>query len=325
MPESWERTDGVVTIRPPQPGDSARLIAGRDTEFHRFLGPGSDQPDPVACITVDGDVVGWVDHDAEQYWLLPGEVNVGYNVFASHRGQGIATRALQLLMHHLAITGQCRTATLLIHPDNLRSRALAERTRFERQADLDGNPYYKRTVPPLTYSQGAVTIRRRHRGDLEMDLSGRDEEHIRWLWPPSEADQWEAMTTTERRSHALEWLAGVSDSFGNGPRWTFSVDIAEATCVAAVDVNLASDHAPPGEANISYWVHPTFRRRGIAPIAVGLALQFLRDHTATRRAHIMVDPNNSPSLAVAATLGATVGAMTVDRHGRSLLRHSLEL
>ncbi len=200
MPESWERTDGVVTIRPPQPGDSARLIAGRDAEFHRFLGPGSDEPDPVACITVDGDVVGWVDHDAERYWLLPGEVNVGYNVFASHRGHGIATRALQLLMHHLAITGQCRTATLLIHPDNVRSRALAERTRFERQADLDGNPYYKRTVPPLTYSEGAVTIRRRHRDDLAMDLSGRDAEHIRWLWQPSDADQWDAMTPTERRS-----------------------------------------------------------------------------------------------------------------------------
>jgi RimJ/RimL family protein N-acetyltransferase len=228
-------------------------------------------------------------------------------------------------MHHLAITGQCRTATLLIHPDNVRSRALAERTRFERQADLDGNPYYKRTVPPLTYSEGTVTIRRRHRDDLEIDLSGRDAEHIRWLWQPSEADQWKAMTTTQRRSHALEWLSAVSDSFGNGPRWTFSVDTADATGVAAVDVNLASDHAPPGEANISYWVHPTSRRRGIAPIAVRLALQFLRDHTGTRRAHIMVDPNNTKSLAVVASLGATVGAMTVDRRGRSLLRHSLEL
>ena len=171
-----------------------------------------------------------------------------------------------------------------------------------------------------------MTIRRRHCDDLESDLSGRDEEHIRWLWPPSEADQWKAMTTTQRRSHALEWLAGVSDSFGDGPRWTFSVDMADATSsVAAVDVNLASDHAPPGEANISYWVHPTYRRRGIAPVAVRLALQFLRDHTGTRRVHIMVDPNNTKSLAVASSLGATVGAMTVDPHGRSLLRHSLEL
>jgi len=39
----------------------------------------------------------------------------------------------------------------------------------------------------------------------------------------------------------------------------------------------------------------------------------------------MADPNDTPSLAVAASLGATAGAMTIDRHGRSLLRHSLEL
>jgi RimJ/RimL family protein N-acetyltransferase len=323
--ESWERTDGAVTIRPPQRGDAARLVAGRDAEFHRFLGPGSDEPDPIACITVDGDVVGWVDHDAERSWLLDGEVNVGYHVFAPQRGRGVASRAVQLLMHHLAITGHCRTATLLIDPTNVRSRALAERNRFERQADLDANPYYKRAVPPLTYHHDDVTIRRRHRDDVEMDLAGRDVEHIRWLWQPNEADRWAAMSPSERRARALEWLAGVSDSFGTGPRWTFSVDVADATAVGGVDVNLASDHAPPGEANISYWVHPAFRRRGIAPVAVRLALQFLRDHTGTRRAHVMVDPDNAPSLAVAASVGATVGAMTVDRHGRSLVRHSLAL
>lgn len=325
MSNEWERTDGVATIRPPQRGDSALLVAGRDGEFRRFLGPGSDEPDPVACITVDGDVVGWVDHDAERSWLQPGEVNVGYNVFASHRGRGIATRAVQLLMHHLAVTAQCCTATLLIAPDNVRSQALAERTRFVRQADLDGNPYYKRTIPPLIYRHGDVSIRRRHRDDLAMDLSGRDEEHIRWLWRPSEADEWKAMTPGEHRARALRWLAGVHDSFGTGPRWAFSVDVTDVTSVGGVEVDLADDRGPPGEANISYWVHPAFRGRGIAPAAVHLALQFLRDHTGTRRAHIMVDPNNTKSLAVAASVGATKGAMTVDRDGRSLLRHSLEL
>ena len=324
MVESWARNDGVVTIRPPQRGESARLIAGRDAEFHRFLGPGADDPDPVACIAVDGDVVGWVDHDAERSWLLDGEVNVGYNVFASHRGRGIASRAVQLLLHHLAITERCRTATLLIDAANVRSQALADRTRFVRQANLDGNPYYKRPLPPLTYRQGDVTIRRRQRDDLEMDLSGRDDDHIGWLWQPSEADQWEAMTPSDRRAHALTWLAVVSDSFGTGPRWAFSIDLMDAPSVGGVDVNLASDHAPAGEANISYWVHPEFRGRGIAPVAVQLALLFLRDHTGTRRAHVMVDPNNTPSLAVAASTGANVGAMTVDRHGRSLLRHSLD-
>lgn len=84
-------------------------------------GPGADEPDPVACITLDGVVVGWVDHDAERSWLLVGAVNVGYNVFP-YRGQGIASCAVQLL-HHLEITGHCRTATLLIDPANVRSQA----------------------------------------------------------------------------------------------------------------------------------------------------------------------------------------------------------
>ena len=96
MPESWERTDGVVTIRPPQPGDSPRLIAGRDTEFHRFLGPGSDEPDPAACITLGGDVVGWVDHDAERYWLLPGEVNLGLVPLQERARQGALERAVDM-------------------------------------------------------------------------------------------------------------------------------------------------------------------------------------------------------------------------------------
>jgi len=323
--ESWARTDGVVTIRPPQPGDSARLVAGRDAEFSRFLGQGSNEPDPVACVTVDDVVVGWVDHDSDRSWLLPGEVNVGYNVFASHRGRGMASRAVQLLLHHLALTDQCRTATLLIDPANARSQALAVRNRFERHDDLDGNPYYKRSVPALAYHRGDVTIRRRRRDDLEMDLSNRDDEHIRWLWRPSEIARWDAMTPNERRTHTLSWLAGVSDSFGAGPRWTFSVDLMEATSVGVVDVNLASDHAPAGEANVSYWVHPGFRRRGVASASVQLALQFLRDHTATRQAHVMVDPNNMPSLAVATSVGAAVGATTIDRHGRSLIRHTFEV
>lgn len=307
------------------PSAPARLVAGRDAEFFRFLGQGSNEPDPVACVTVDEVVVGWVDHDADRSWLLPGEVNVGYNVFASHRGQGIASRAVQLLMHHLALTDQCRTVTLLIDPANSRSQAFAVRNGFERQDDLDGNPYYKRSVPALTYHRGDVTIRRRRRDDVEMDLSSRDDEHIRWLWRPSEIAQWDAMAPNERRTHTLSWLAVVSDSFGTGPRWTFSVDLMEATSAGVVEVNLASDHAPVGEANISYWVHPAFRRRGVSAVSVLLALQFLRDHTATRQAHIMIDPNNMASLTVATGVGAAVGATTVDRHGRTLIRHTLEV
>lgn len=139
-------TDGVVTIRAPQPGDAAVLVAGRDDVFHRFLGDGDDEPAPTACIVVDGEVVGWVDYDVERSWLEPGEVNVGYNVFASHRGNGYASRAVELLLQHLADDTAYAVATLLIDPNNERSLALARRCSFTLVGDLDGNPYWKRSV-----------------------------------------------------------------------------------------------------------------------------------------------------------------------------------
>lgn len=139
-------SDGAVLIRPPVDGDAAVLIAGRDEVFHRFMGDGDDNPAPVAVIVVDDEIVGWVDYDVDREWLLPGEVNVGYNVFASHRGNGYATRAVELLLQHLADDTGYGTATLLIDRDNERSLALARRAHFDAHGELDGNPYWKRPV-----------------------------------------------------------------------------------------------------------------------------------------------------------------------------------
>lgn len=141
-------TDGVVTIRPPIDGDAALLIAGRDEEFHRWLGPGSPTPAPVACIVVDGAIVGWVDSDEEQHhdWLEPGEVNVGYHVFAPHRGNGYATRAVELLMQHLATATDKHTATLLIDAQNEASLGVAYRAGFVHAHDVNDQRYFKRPL-----------------------------------------------------------------------------------------------------------------------------------------------------------------------------------
>jgi RimJ/RimL family protein N-acetyltransferase len=139
-------SDGVVSIRPSTPDDVAVLVEGRDGEFHRFLGDGEPEPRPVACIVLDGVVVGWVDFDHDRPWLEADEVNVGYNVFGPFRGNGYATRAVRLLMRHLAIDTEWQVATLLIDPANARSLALARRVGFERVGDLDGNPYWKQRV-----------------------------------------------------------------------------------------------------------------------------------------------------------------------------------
>lgn len=91
-------------------------------------------------------MVGWVDYDHDRSWLEPGEVNVGYNVFAPFRGNGYATRAVRLLMQHLATDTEWRVATLLIHPENDRSLALARRAGFEPCGDIDGERYWKQPV-----------------------------------------------------------------------------------------------------------------------------------------------------------------------------------
>jgi hypothetical protein len=113
-------TDGVVVIRAPVVGDAEILIAGRDDEFHRWLGPGAESPAPMACIEVDGRIVGWIDYDTDHEWLATDEVNIGYNVFPSDRGQGHAGRAVELLIRHLANEAPYRTATLLIDRRTLR-------------------------------------------------------------------------------------------------------------------------------------------------------------------------------------------------------------
>ena len=41
-------TDGVVVIRRWQPDDIPALVAGRDDEFHRYMGEGVPDPDPFA-------------------------------------------------------------------------------------------------------------------------------------------------------------------------------------------------------------------------------------------------------------------------------------
>ena len=140
-------TDGVVTIRPTTDADVPVLVAGRDEVSKRFLGAEDPESRPIACIVLgdadDGTVVGWVDHDHARSWLADDEVNLGYCLFAEHRGNGYATRALKLLVQHLAADTDWRVASLVIDRENHASLALAARAGFERVDDLDGHPYWK--------------------------------------------------------------------------------------------------------------------------------------------------------------------------------------
>jgi RimJ/RimL family protein N-acetyltransferase len=117
-------SDGVITLRPFAVDDRAAIVAGRDDEWQRWLGPGTASPSPTACIEAGGVVVGWIDADAEPTWLDPGEVNVGYSIFPAHRGYGYAARAVRLLAGALREQGH-RRALLVIDRQNHASLGVA--------------------------------------------------------------------------------------------------------------------------------------------------------------------------------------------------------
>jgi RimJ/RimL family protein N-acetyltransferase len=137
-------TDGVVTLRAPGPGNVELLVAGRDEEFFKWLGPGADGPRPVACVWVNDQLAGWVDYDLDpdHDWLRPGEVNLGYYLFPAARGRGYASRAVALLLEHLRCGTGHTVATLLIHPENVRSLALAHRLGFVHKGEVNGESFF---------------------------------------------------------------------------------------------------------------------------------------------------------------------------------------
>lgn len=323
--DPWRVADGVIVIRPPRLGDAARLVAGRDPEWARWMGPGSDHPAPTACIERDGVVVGWVDYETGHEWLAPDEVNLGYAVFPAHRREGVATRAVMLLVHRLALEGRYRTASVLIAPDNLGSLAVATQARFRERERLADGILLARPVPPLAYTDGVVTIRRQDPLDLDADLEAKDAEQIRWLWGPGERERWEAMSPTEQRERAARGLRANRDAFGAGPKWSFAVDNEASRCVAYVDCDLEHASAPRGEANIAYASHPAHRGRGYVSRAVRLLLRFLAEHTRARRAQLVIDHENLASLRVARALTQAEPETVVDDRGRLALRFRLDV
>lgn len=323
-------TDGVIVLRPPAPEDKEPLIALRDERFRRFIGEGSPDPKPTFTVRLAGDdqVVGWVDasYDAEEHtWLGDGEVNVGYALHPEARGRGAATRSVMLLLHHLARTRpEVHTATLAIDADNDRSLAIASRCGFTRAADLPSSTFWTKPVPPLTYTDGTVTIRAPRMDDVAAHNDAIDDVQIDWLWLPGQRESWEAMSPDEQHARQRRNFATTIDTWGDGPKWSFAIEV-EGRYVGHVDCDLANESVPHGEANISYSSHPAVRGKGYVSRAVRLILRFVAEHTGAREAQIIVNPGNAASMRVPPAVGMRETERFVDRYGAPMVRHALAI
>jgi RimJ/RimL family protein N-acetyltransferase len=306
-------TDGYVGIHSPpeeggRPGAEASAESGAEAE-----------------ISIGEEIAGRISHGTTAERLGTGEVLVRYSFRGRPVSGGHALRALQLLMHHLATRTDYRTAVLRVQPGDADSLAVAAAAGFTRGALADGSYTLSRPVPPLTYTDGVITIRRQRTDDLDRHLEGIDDEQIDWLWEPGDRPKWEALTPGQQRAGNLAHLQAVHDAFGSGPKWTFSADSTDAQYVAYVDCDLANNHVPAGQANIAYTGHPDHRGHGNVSRAVRLIMAFLRDHTGAESAHIIVDAANAASLRVARAVGARETERWVDEHGRTMIRHVLTL
>ncbi len=238
---------------------------------------------------------------------------------------GNASRALHLLLHHLATRTSYRTAVLRVPPGEDGLLAAATAAGFAASGTVGSDRLLARAVPPVTYTDGVVTIRPLRPDDIDRHLEAIDDEQIDWLWLPGDRERWEAMTPAQQREHNVEYLRASQDTFGSGPKWIFAADLAGASYVAYVDCDLANSNVGVGEANISYTGHPAYRGQGNVSRAVRLITNFLRDHTGAGSAHIIVDARNATSLRVAHAVGAVETERWQDEYDRTMIRHVLPL
>lgn len=280
---------------------------------------------PAGVITVGNRIAGWVDYNSERPGSEAADVQVRYWLQPAHRRDGLAVRAVQLLMHHLATRTSYRMAALRVPQGDPSSLAVATAAGFTCRSAADGESLLTRPVPPLTYSDGMVSIRRQRVEDIDAHLEAIDDEQIHWLWLPGDREKWDALTPDEQRAHSLRYLSACHETFGTGPKWTFSVDTLTAQYIVYVDCDLANDHVPAGDANISYTCHPAHRGQGYVSRAVRLVTRFLREHTGATTAHIIVDAENAASLRVAHAVAAKESERWQNEHGRIMIRHVIAL
>jgi RimJ/RimL family protein N-acetyltransferase len=151
-------------------------------------------------------------------------------------------------------------------------------------------------------SDGVVTLSPLRADDTDAHLAGEDEQLVRWLSGGPGTHEGVAAYFRHCRD---QWDSG-------GPLRAFGVRVgADEVLAGTIDLRFTAKGLAPGQVNVAYGLHPSWRGRGLATRAVLLASRYAVAHGAAE-AVIKVEPENPASAAVALRAGFTPGGQ---RHG----------
>lgn len=96
----------------------------------------------LVIVSAKGEIVGHIEFFNTVNYL--DEYELSYQVYsAAHRGKGAATEAVNLLVRYLFDNKRVNRIRLVIHPDNLASRRLAEKCGFRHEGTAHGAWYHQ--------------------------------------------------------------------------------------------------------------------------------------------------------------------------------------
>lgn len=150
-------TDGSITIRPFEPADAEKHLAGEDSEQIKWLSGGKSTLENVRtwieknqkywenngpifnfAIVAGEELVGMVEANTDSESLEgieQGDANISYGLYPSARGKGYTTKAINLLIGFLKEKGVKR-AVLRIDPKNIDSIKIPERLSFNKTGKI---------------------------------------------------------------------------------------------------------------------------------------------------------------------------------------------
>ncbi len=147
-------------------------------------------------------------------------------------------------------------------------------------------------MTPPTLTDGIIVLDAHTLADVSAHLAGEDEEQARRFgWYPARSTEEGVRTAIERWQE--QWRS-------EGDTRAFALREATTGVLAGgCEVRLRESE----RAEVSYWVFPPFRGRGLACRGVQLLCEWAFAHLDVARIELYIEPDNSPSRGVARRAG----------------------